>query len=47
LSFLFLFGSQKAWSQSGLTNVKITSPSRSIAFSDIYVAMDRGFFREE
>ena len=47
LSFLFLFGFQKAWSQSGLTNVKITSPSRSIAFSDIYVAMDRGFFREE
>lgn len=47
LSFLFLFGSQNVWSQSGLTKVKITSPSRSIAFSDIYVAVDRGFFREE
>ncbi|MGH7815772.1 MAG: ABC transporter substrate-binding protein [Candidatus Binatia bacterium] len=47
LSFLFFFDSQKARSQSGLTKVKITSPSRSIAFSDIYVAMDRGFFREE
>jgi ABC-type nitrate/sulfonate/bicarbonate transport system substrate-binding protein len=47
LSFLFLFCSQETWSQSGLTKVKITSPSRSIAFSDIYVAMDREFFREE
>jgi NitT/TauT family transport system substrate-binding protein len=47
LSVLFFFDCQKAWSQSGLTKVKITSPSRSIAFSDIYVAMDRGFFREE
>ena len=47
LGFLLFFDSQKAWSQSGLTKVKITSPSRSIAFSDIYVAMDRGFFREE
>jgi NitT/TauT family transport system substrate-binding protein len=47
LSFLFLFYSQEAWSQSGLTKVKITSPSRSIAFSDIYVAIDREFFREE
>ena len=45
--FLFLVGSQRAWSQSGLTKVKITSPSRSIAFSDLYVAADRGFFREE
>ena len=27
LSFLFFFDSQKAWSQSGLTKVKITSPS--------------------
>lgn len=47
LSFLLIFGVEKAWSQSGLTKVKITSPSRSIAFSDIYVAVDRGFFREE
>jgi NitT/TauT family transport system substrate-binding protein len=47
LSVLFLFDSQKVWSQSGLTKVKITSPSRSIAFSDIYVAIDRGLFREE
>src|ERR687897_2752120 len=47
LSFLFLFCSQESWSQSGLTKIKITSPSRSIAFSDIYVAIDREFFREE
>src|SRR4030095_17077400 len=47
LSFFFLFSSPKAWSQSALTNVKITSPSRSIAFSDIYVVVERGFFREE
>ena len=46
-SLLFLFASQQAWSQSGLTKIKITSPSRSIAFSDIYVAIDRDFFREE
>ena len=47
LSFLFLFCSQETWSQSSLTKIKITSPSRSIAFSDIYVAIDREFFREE
>lgn len=47
LSYLFLFGAEKAWSQAGLNKIKITSPSRSIAFSDIYVAVDRGFFREE
>jgi NitT/TauT family transport system substrate-binding protein len=47
LSFLFFVDSHEACAQSGLTKVKITSPSRSIAFSDIYVAMDRGFFREE
>ena len=46
-SLLFLFASQQVWSQSGLTKIKITSPSRSIAFSDIYVAIDRDFFREE
>ncbi len=47
LTFFCLFGSQQGWSQSGLTKVKITNPSRSIAFSDLYVAIDRGFFREE
>jgi NitT/TauT family transport system substrate-binding protein len=47
LSFLLLFGAEKAWSQAGLRKVKITAPSRSIAFSDLYVAVDRGFFREE
>lgn len=48
LSFLFFFCLfEETWSQSGLTKIKITSPSRSIAFSDIYVAKDREFFREE
>ena len=47
LSFFLLFGAEKAWSQAGLRKVKITAPSRSIAFSDIYVAVDRGFFHEE
>jgi ABC-type nitrate/sulfonate/bicarbonate transport system substrate-binding protein len=48
LSFLFFFClCEETWAQSGLTKIKITSPSRSIAFSDIYVAKDREFFREE
>ena len=47
-SFLFFFCLfEETWPQSGLTKIKITSPSRSIAFSDIYVAKDREFFREE
>lgn len=47
-SFMFFFCLfEETWSQSGLTKIKITSPSRSIAFSDIYVAKDREFFREE
>ena len=35
------------WPQSGLLKIKITMPSRSIAFSDLYVAADRGFFQAE
>lgn len=47
LSFFLIFGGEKAWPQAGLRKVKITAPSRSIAFSDLYVAVDRGFLREE
>src|SRR5258705_593962 len=41
-----------AWSgdvvaQSNLERVKIAVSSRGIAFIDLYVAQDRGFFREE
>ena len=43
----FLCGSQEVWPQAALKKAKITMPSRSIAFSDIFVAHDRGFFREE
>lgn len=45
--FFFCLGGGTAWPQSGPRKVKITMPSRSIAFSDLYVAVDRGFFREE
>jgi NitT/TauT family transport system substrate-binding protein len=47
LRLSFFADSHAAWAQAALTKVKVTSPSRSIAFADIYVAMDRGFFRQE
>lgn len=37
----------KAAAQTGLERVKIAVSSRSIAFIDLYIAQDRGFFREE
>jgi NitT/TauT family transport system substrate-binding protein len=37
----------KAAAQTALETVKIAVSSRSIAFIDLYVAQDRGFFREE
>ena len=39
--------SGKATAQSALEKVKIAVSSRSIAFIDLYIAQDRGFFREE
>ena len=44
---IFVFGAEESWPQTGLLRVKITMPSRSIAFSDLYIAADRGFFRGE
>jgi NitT/TauT family transport system substrate-binding protein len=35
------------WSQGSLDRIKIAVSSRSIAFIDLYIAQDRGFFREE
>jgi NitT/TauT family transport system substrate-binding protein len=39
--------SGKAAAQATLERVKIAVSSRSIAFIDLYIAQDRGFFREE
>jgi NitT/TauT family transport system substrate-binding protein len=47
--FLFLFfslSSAEAWPQR-TEKVKIAVSSRGIAFIDLYIAQDRGFFREE
>jgi NitT/TauT family transport system substrate-binding protein len=48
LILFFLSGVETVWpQQAGAKRVKITLPSRSIAFTDLFVAHDRGFFREE
>jgi NitT/TauT family transport system substrate-binding protein len=47
LILFLLYGATEAWSQAGFQKVKITMPSRSIAFIDVFVAHDRGFFRQE
>ena len=47
LFFVFLFSARLAWPQTPLERVKIAVSSRSIAFIDLYIAQDRGFFREE
>jgi len=47
LILFFLSGVEAVWPQAGSKRVKITLPSRSIAFADLFVAQDRGFFREE
>lgn len=44
---LALAWSGRAAAQSPLEKVKIAVSSRSIAFIDLYLAQDRGFFREE
>src|SRR5438034_6527989 len=38
---------KEGWPQTPLEKVKIAVSSRSIAFIDLYIAQDRGFFREE
>jgi NitT/TauT family transport system substrate-binding protein len=48
--FVFLvtyFSPVKAEAQTALQRVKIAVSSRSIAFIDLYIAQDRGFFRDE
>jgi ABC-type nitrate/sulfonate/bicarbonate transport system substrate-binding protein len=47
VAFSVLGNAEDLWPQTGLLKIKITTPSRSIAFSDLYVAADRGFFRGE
>jgi ABC-type nitrate/sulfonate/bicarbonate transport system substrate-binding protein len=47
VAFSVLGNAEDLCSQTGLLKIKITMPSRSIAFSDLYVAADRGFFRGE
>ena len=47
LFIVFLLCSGEAWSQAKLQKQRIISPSRSIAYIDLYVAQDRGFFRQE
>ena len=38
---------KEGWPQTAMEKVKIAVSSRSIAFIDLYIAQDRGFFREE
>ena len=40
-------GIAEAWAQTTPQKVKIAVSSRGIAFIDVYIAQDRGFFREE
>ena len=48
LIFLIVcFSPTQAEAQTALQRVKIAVSSRSIAFIDLYIAQDRGFFREE
>lgn len=42
-----LFLEPKAWAQSALEKAAISYPSRSIASIDLFIAQERGFFREE
>lgn len=48
LPFLCVFVlNSPAWSQATLEKVAVSYPSRSIASVDLFVAQERGFFREE
>ncbi len=45
--FLFVILTSQARGQSSLEKIVITYPSRSIASVDLYIAQERGFFRQE
>ena len=45
--FLFVILTSHARGQSSLEKIVITYPSRSIASVDLYIAQERGFFRQE
>jgi len=45
--FLFVILTAHARAQSALEKIVITYPSRSIASVDLYIAQERGFFRQE
>jgi NitT/TauT family transport system substrate-binding protein len=45
--FLFVILTSQARGQSALERIVITYPSRSIASVDLYIAQERGFFRQE
>jgi NitT/TauT family transport system substrate-binding protein len=45
--FLFVILTSHARGQSSLEKIVITYPSRSIASIDLYIAQERGFFRQE
>src|SRR5688572_4282821 len=45
--FLFVILTSHTRGQSSLEKIVITYPSRSIASVDLYIAQDRGFFRQE
>ncbi|MGZ8466420.1 MAG: ABC transporter substrate-binding protein, partial [Candidatus Binatia bacterium] len=47
LSGLWLGLAQKAFAQGALEKIVFSIPSRSIAAIDLYVAKERGFFRDE
>jgi ABC-type nitrate/sulfonate/bicarbonate transport system substrate-binding protein len=48
IAFLFFFLTYTAaFAQQNLDRIVITYPSRSIASVDLYIAQDRGFFRQE
>ncbi len=43
----FLSGGGEAWSQAGLQKVRIAYSSRGIYIMDLYIAKEKGFFREK
>lgn len=45
--FLFVSGGGNAWSQAGLQKIRIAYSSRGIYIMDLYIAKEKGFFREE
>ena len=47
LCALFFLALGTAWGQSSLEKAAISYPSRSIASVDLFIAQERGFFREE